>query len=47
LLKASANDAEVKGSMNMIFIPMNGLLSDMWTGGPDTRTGYRGNAALF
>ena len=28
LLKALANDAEVRGSPNVIFIPMNGLLSD-------------------
>jgi len=28
LLKALTNDAEVKGSPNVIFIPMNGLLSD-------------------
>ena len=28
LLKALANDAELRGSPNFIFIPMNGLLSD-------------------
>ena len=28
LLKALANDAEVRGSPNVIFIPMNGLLPD-------------------
>jgi len=28
LLKALANDAELRGSPNVIFIPMNGLLSD-------------------
>jgi FkbM family methyltransferase len=35
LLKALANDAEVRGSPNVIFIPMNGLLSD--------RTGLAGS----
>ena len=32
LLKALANDAEVRGSPNVIFISMNGLLSDQTAG---------------
>jgi len=28
LLKAFVNDAEIRGSLNVIFIPMNGLLPD-------------------